>query len=75
VTTDAPEKTVYVVRVTSATPRLEIRQEEFLQRGGEPYRFYFQKQGETERFRYAWYQDLLDKNGVDWKREPSAGRR
>ena len=68
---DAPKTTVYVIRVTQASPNAKQLAEMFFNDDSHATAFQYLQESSRYRLRSEWYQDLLKKYDVTWLHDPS----
>ncbi len=72
---NAPQDTVYIFRIREANPDLSVLQAGFLQNAVALRGLDYIREAENRRMLTQGYEDLLEGNDVEWKREPESGQR
>ncbi len=67
---DAPQTTVYVIRVISKTPTNDQVAQQFFNDDSHATAMQYLEQSNRMKLLQTWYQDLLKKYSVSWKRDP-----
>ena len=68
-----PKDKVYLIQVTEQSPPLDVRREGFLENAASIHWIQSIQYDEMRRDLSNAYRDLMDDDGVEWKREPREG--